>query len=348
MKKPRDLNDYRDLLSRITIPHPAFELAGVELERAYDSVGRTSFPQCFQLLGPSRAGKTCVIKRFVAKYPPVREPERLHVRVVYAPIPPKGTPAGVMENLLKALGDPMWARGSQTNKLSRLLTLLEKCGCRMIVFDEFQHLIDKGQNQTLKQTRDWLKALVEPNQWALVASGLSDSRSAIDQDEQLRGRFDPFVAIRRFDWGDAELHEQFRGVLSAFQQAMTPFDLPSLEGDEMALRMYLATGGLIGLLVKLLHRAVEDAIRAKRVTISKAQLELAFRRAIRFASDIPSGKGPFEVPLVGVAVEPHLEQVVRLATTCDAPPDPPPSNTKPASGRRKTNMQHKRDLAEAI
>ncbi len=351
-KKKLELTQYRDLVARVRIPHPAYELAMTELTRSFQSVGDTDFPLCLQILGPSRAGKTCVVKDFIKCVPPTRTVAGIVMPVVYARIPPKGTTMALLENILRAVGDPYWFRGSESNKLARVIAQLESCECKMLVLDEFQHLCDKGQNLTLKRMTDNLKALVEPNKWALVASGLSESRRVIDFDSQLYGRFDAEVEIPRFDWLDTVLNEQFRGVIESFEESLAPFEFPSFADEQIALRMYLATGGLIGLLVKLLHRTIEDAIREDRLAIGKLDLERAFRRAIRFSSRVETGQGPFECKLSPTLVARRLEVFAQRATTMpdDEPEEvaatPPPNATGPR--KRKSKQDHRRELAEAL
>lgn len=352
MNQHVDLTMYRDLVARIRINHPAFELATAELSRSFKSVGKTDFPLCLQIIGPSRAGKTCVIKDFIKTVPAVRHEDGMRIPVVYARVPPKGTTTALMENILRALGDPYWYRGSESNKLARVIMQLEQCECRMLVLDEFQHLCDKGQNKTLKQTTDNLKALVEPNKWALVASGLSESRRVVDFDSQLEGRFDAEVEIPRFDWMSHDSNEKFRGVISAFQGALHPFDFPSFDSEEMALRLYLATGGLMGLLVKLLHRAIDDGIRDGRTAVDLGQLEQAYRRAIRQSSRVEVGQGPFECEVDATNAKSRIEEMVNMAAAL-----PDEEESAPATGtdtsknrkkRRQTKSDHKQALAEAL
>lgn len=345
-----DMTMYRDLVARVRVNHPAFELASTEMNESFESVGTTDHPLCLQIVGPSRAGKTCVIKEFIKTKPPVRTPEGLFAPVVYAKIPPRGTTMALMENILQSLGDPYWYSGTESKKLARVIKHLEDCGCRMLVLDEFQHLCDKGQNATLKLTTDNLKALVEPNKWALVASGLVDSKRVVDFDRQLAGRFDAEVEIPRFDWMNAESNEQFRGVIAAFQGALHPFDFPSFEDDEMALRLYLATGGLMGLLVKLLTRVIRDGIRDGRMSVTLAQLELAFRRSVRFSNTIEPGCGPFECKIDLNNAEFQVEEAVeRVANLPDEQePDPVAGKPKKARKKRGSKIDHKQALAEAL
>lgn len=353
----QNLSIYSNLLSRVRIPHPAYDLGMSELQECYDSVGQTDFPQCLHLIGPSRAGKTCVVKEFLKKYPSVRKDDGVYMPIVYAEIPPTGTIVGVMENLLYALGDPHWSRGAISNKLARVKEGLQKCGCRMVVLDELQHLADKGQNLRLKHTRDWLKAMVASSEWALVVCGLDTSRVVITQDKQLKCRFDAPIEIPRFEWTDDVLYSQFLGVLGGFQDGLAPFSFPDMQDETVALRFYLASGGLIGLLVKLLQRAIKNAIKDNRTEIGLPDLEAAFRRAINFSSNIPVNQGPFTSKLLDTPLDERREFAVKMALAEEdvaesvpksAPTPPATTTSKPKPGPRDTQKEAKRQLAEAL
>jgi len=348
----KDLSVHINILSRVRIPHPAFDTALYELQHCYDSVGKTDFPQCLHLVGPSRAGKTCVVNEFRKKYPTVRNDDGLYMPIVYAEIPPTGTIPGVMENLLKALGDPYWSRGSISNKLARVIQGLKDCGCRMLVLDELQHLADKGQNLRLKHTRDWLKAMVGSNEWALVVCGLDTSRAVIAQDAQLKCRFDAPVEIPRFEWTDDTLYTQFLGVLGGFQDGLAPFSFPDMQDEMIALRFYLASGGLIGLVVKLLQRAIENAIKDNRTAIGLPELEVAFRRAIHFSSVIPVEQGPFTSKLLDTPLNERRALVVKLATAtediAEKVPKASESSPTPKPRPRVTRKEAKRQMGDAF
>lgn len=356
-----DLDQYKTVMARLTIPHPAFVEAAAELDEALESVGSQSFPTCLHIVGPSRAGKTRLIENFTRKYPKIVEGERTFIPVVHAAIPPKGTIMGVMESLLRALGDPRWESGSSSNKLARVHNFLDKCGTRVLVLDEFQHLVDKGQDSTLKHTRDWAKALVEPRKFALVACGTERSIEAIADDAQLSGRFDAPIWIRRFDWRDEELHDQFLGVLAAYGEALKPFQLPELTSEEMVIRMYMATGGLMGTLVKLLTRVIRDAVRDERTDIGLSELRRAFRRAVNFSDRFAAGQGPFDVKLTTLdgGIQRLLAQSVALATAeAEAasnggaeggqPPQSEDGPKKKKGGGRRTKAVHREEMAEAL
>ena len=299
--------EYKTLLKRTRVPHTSYEEARKELDRAFDALGTTSFPQCRHLSAVSRTGKSMLVTDFQERSPTIRTDEGSVSKIVYACIPPKGTTMGLLENLLFALGDPYWERGSESRKLARLINLLEKCKCRAMILDEFQHLADKGQkNAALQFTIDFIKSLLDPNKWLLIASGLPSADSVIRKDPQLRNRFPPALKLPRFDWFDYRLRGEFMGVLTAFEEALHPFDLPRLGCEEMAMRFYLATGGLIGLVTRILQRAVEIGLEENRLTITNGHLTEAFEREVWFAEEY-HGIGPFKMKINKISIDNKLK-----------------------------------------
>lgn len=324
MHKTTDLSQYMNLVGSIRIDHRAYEDIYQNINEAYEEAGaaangqgEAAVPVCLLVVGETRTGKSSVAKDFFANCKPVRGKLGLNQTVVYAAAPPEGTVKALLEQLLKALGDPHWSKGSRANMTYRLLTLLRGVGCRMIVLDEFQHLCDKGQRQRLVESADWLKNLVESREWALIAVGLPDSISVVNANRQLKARFDAPLTMPLFDWSDGGSRRQFRAILKAFAKELAPFELPSLESDEVALRVFLATSGRLGLFAKLLDRAVKTAIRAGTTKIRMEDLAIAFDRAIWFAPEFPLEGGPFGANLELLKCGEVIAKVASLAERDD-------------------------------
>ena len=284
---------FLNIVKGISIDTPAFTGIQRTLSRTLLEHASTSTPACKHIVGHSRTGKSFAIREFEARFPPVRTADGLVKHVIYVQAPVRGTIKGLMEALLEALGDPLWMVGTYSNMLSRLLNLLDKAQTKMIILDEFQHLCDKGQKASLTGATDWLKALVERNTFSLVCVGLPSSRTIIFKSEQLRNRFDSTVEVPVYDWMNAQSRRVFRSVLRALQKKLAPFELPDLTTPEMSLRMFIACGGRIGLLSKILDRAVKDAIWEERTAIRINDLADAFSVAVWFADSIPMEGGPF-------------------------------------------------------
>jgi Cdc6-like AAA superfamily ATPase len=322
MSSSNDLEQFVNLVGSIRIDHYAYEEIQISVSEAFEDVGAdpkavnaAAVPICLLIVGDTRTGKSSVVKDFLDQTMPIRMQEGVRQAVVYAVAPPKATVKALLEQLLRALSDPHWSKGSESNMTHRLLTLLRGVGCRMIIIDEFQHLSDKGQKRLLVRSADWLKNLVEGKEWALVAVGLPESISVINANPQLTARFDPPMVMPRFDWNDDRLRKQFKAILRAFVAELRPFELPDLSSDEMAFRMYLATSGRVGLFVKLMDRAVKTAIRKGDPRIRTEDLAAAFKRSIWYASKFPLPGGPFHAELSSCQESALITKVIDMANS---------------------------------
>ncbi|WP_126942995.1 TniB family NTP-binding protein [Xanthomonas sp. BRIP62409] len=310
-------NDPQNLLglvASIRVEHAAYTLGYEALRDALRSVGSSANPICLHIVGDTRTGKSTLLEDFIQQHGRKVTCEGSRQAVVYVKVPDKGTVKGLLERLLRALGDPHWHRGSETNQTHRVLTLLESVGCRMIILDEFQHLSDKGQKKQLRSTADWLKTMVDSKQWALVAAGLPESASVIQSNRQLRERFDAPIILPTFDWRQVDQRVQFRAVLKAFQSQLSSVQLPDLVSAPMALRMYLATAGRIGIVAKLLDRAVRNAVKSGSHDISCAALGKAFAEVVWYANRFPHEGGPFCSRLDEHCSAHLLDQVIAIAS----------------------------------
>lgn len=320
MRSSKDLSQYFNLVGSIRIDHRSYDDIHQSMKEAYEeavaastSLVEVAAPTCMLIVGETRTGKSSVARDFFETCKRGRDKHGLSQAVLYATAPPEGTVKALLEQLLKALGDPHWSKGSRANMTHRLLTLLRGVGCRMIILDEFQHLCDKGQRRRLVEASDWLKNLVEGKEWALVAVGLPESLSVINANRQLKARFDSPLTMPLFDWCDGASRRQFRAILKAFTMELAPFELPCLDSDDVAFRIFLATSGRLGLFAKLMDRAVKTAIRGSTTKIRMEDLSEAFKRAIWFSSEFPLEGGPFMANLDVVRVDEVVRQVATLA-----------------------------------
>jgi hypothetical protein len=90
----------------------------------------------------------------------------------------------------------------------------------------------------------------------------------------------------------------------------------------MAFRFYLATGGLMGYLSKLLRTTLRDAADRKRATITLEDLNLAHARAMWFDPTVQEQLKPFER---GFRVEANvdvLDRASRIGTIVEPPQMP--------------------------
>jgi hypothetical protein len=173
--------------------------------------------------------------------------------------------------------------------------LMKQTGTRMVMIDEFQHFFDRGTQKIMYHVADWLKLLIDDTRSTLIVAGLPSCMAVIDSNPQLARRFLAPVQLTRFRWKEQESRGQFIRILKAFDVAIAKeYTGPKLYSEEMAYRFYLATGGLMGYLSKLLRQTLRDADVEKRTSISLDDLNRAHMEAIWSRERIPDLPKPFE------------------------------------------------------
>jgi hypothetical protein len=115
--------------------------------------------------------------------------------------------------------------------------------------------------------------------------------------------------------------EEFVGILGAFDESMREFfDFPSFLSDEMAFRLYCASGGLIGYLTKILRLAVWNAKDASQKTIAFDDLRTAYEGAVRQKDPDAANHDPFAPDFSPIPNDLVLALVRKLGTRVDPPP----------------------------
>lgn len=276
-------------IDQILVPHTSFMMAKTRLEQHFEASKTSEEPIGLAIVGESRSGKSRVLDHVRRNNPKVRSESGLQVPILSITTPSKPTVKGLVEELLHAIGDPLWnSRGSEIEKTERLIALLAKVKSTMITIDEFQHFYDKSSHKIQHHVADWLKTLVDRARIALVVAGLPSCMAVISQNEQLSGRFMGAVHMPRFDWVIEQDRGEFIAIMEAFQQMLPEYDLPNLDNDVMAFRFYCATGGLIGYISKILRQATWDALFEERNIITLEHLASAFDKSVwkKSSSDI--------------------------------------------------------------
>lgn len=290
------------------IEHKAFAKAVKRLRQAFNYAHISPEPIGLALLGESRSGKSRAIEELEKDHPKTRTEEGAVVPILRMVTPSNPAVGGMASLMLKELGDPDWAKGTVANLQGRLIDMVRDCMVRMIVLEEFQHLVDSATQKVFYGVANWLKTLVESTKVALVVCGLESSLPVLLQDEQFTGRFGAPLFMPRFEWADDGQREEFEAILEGFNDALAVhFKLPKLHGEDMSFRLWCASGGLVGLLAKLLRQIVWNACDADRNVIelsdfAVADAECTWRVYTKVVSNLP-----FEPEFVSQATEELLE-----------------------------------------
>ncbi len=276
------------------IQHPAFQNAFTKVEHIYKRSCLSSKPVCLLVHGESRTGKTTVLEELTLSYPRVRREDFLEVPVLDVTTPAKPTVMGLVELLLLSLGDPRYYIGSEIQKTNRLVTLMKAAKTQVVSIDEFHHFVDRESLKVAHHVANWLKVLVDDTRVGLVVAGLTHSKTVIAQNEQLRGRFLAPVEMPRFDWNNQMSRSQFVGTLSAFHESISRFiDVPDFTSVDMAFRIYVGCGGLIGYVMKFLETLVWNAVESGSKKATLADLHTAHTTAVWEVEGKNAAPNPF-------------------------------------------------------
>lgn len=299
----------KNIVDQILVPHTAVEKAINRIMRCFITAKDSQEPICISVIGPARTGKTRVFNFIESQHPRYRLDDGLIVPILKVTTPSNPTVKGLAEVLLHKLGDQTPSKGTEVNMTTRLLKLLEEAQTRMIIVDEFQHFFDKQSHKVMHHVADWLKTVIDDSKVALVVGGLPTCQAVLNQNEQLSGRFLGQVVMPRFDWENGESRIEFIGILEAFQEMLTEYEMPKLDTDEMAFRFYCATGGLIGYVVKILRQAIWNAIFEETKVISLESLKIAYQESVYVDESINGLPLAFDKGFITLATKDLLERV---------------------------------------
>jgi hypothetical protein len=243
------------------VAHPAAKQAQAQIEELYHYPRTLRMPNLL-LVGRSGNGKSSILKHFANRFEAtVDEGGYPSVPVLSVEVPPAPTLNSFYSAILFKLKSGHRERDSQESKRQQVVALLRHMKVRMLLLDEFNNVAEAGRD-----TRDLLSAvrsLANDLQIAICAAGTKTAINALNQDPQLKSRFQP-IALPGWKFGGT-----YRSFLASYER-MLPLEKPSnLAEKELAFVMYTKGGGAIGETVKLLKNAAAHAISTgeERITV---------------------------------------------------------------------------------
>lgn len=232
--------------------------------------------QILFLTGPSHTGKTAILQTISHRFPSTRQSGRLIAQVLYVEVPPGISPKGLPLCVLKALGQPVGSIARERDLSERMQEALIRAGVRVILFDEANHLIDKGHRISARLVGDWFKNLGHVLNITCVLAGIPKLAKLLDVNEQLRNRAQRPVKLWPYRWDRPDDRLNFAGCARKFLECFTAEGYRvELGWDALTRHLYLLSAGQIGLLAKFF---AELAKHLDGPTISLQQLRGAAER----------------------------------------------------------------------
>ena len=258
-----DINESLSSIDELAIPHPQAKYVHRELKGLYFRGVRKSQAQCMTLTGPSGAGKTWALQRFMAERNAAAQSEDDvdvdQLPVVYVTAPNSASEKALAAKILRELGDPAAEKGTSDSLAERLRRRVETLGTRMIIIDEAQHLVDTRLTNTgkIRQTAEWMKNLLFDSRCVYVYAGLPTTEQLVKTNEQLARRCRTSISLQGFPFQSKDQQKFFVKVVDTFVAA-TGLPLDVADAD-IYRAIHRATDGMLGALALLFGQAVEEA-----------------------------------------------------------------------------------------
>lgn len=247
-------------------------------------------PDILFIVGEPGTGKTWIVKRFAADNPRQEHETVTTVPVLLVSVPAKCSLARLPGAILQALGSPLWNVGDEEQRTHQLETLLKKCGVKLLILNEANHLVDRGKEKSHYLLADWIKLLSERTRTPIALVGIPRLRVLLEVNEQLADRVREVVTVEPFGV-DARCKNQMVTALEAFDKLLEGVDRIRLSDPENARRVAFATAGRLRRIRRLLVEAVVLAGQKSEPRIDLPALAEVFRQHI--FKGAPDERNPF-------------------------------------------------------
>jgi hypothetical protein len=301
------------ITNQVYASYPLFKQVLDDIDSCHDSpnIKGDDDPDCLLLTGTTGAGKTTIYKTYAQNYPIRETEEGIVVPIIYATIPAAATVKGLVKALLKAIGDPLYSKGTTIDQTDRLYGLLNNCQVELIFLDEFHHFIDSDSNKVLKNVCNWLKTLILETRIPIVLFGKEESENILTVENDnlhLSRRFNyrhslvPFPLIESKAAAESKTlasPESFRKFLSDIESKL-PLSMKSdLAEESLADRIYYATDGTIAHVMTLIRKGATLAIEQDLDRIDLDILGIIYNKHLKhdksFKKTDPFLKGNFDL-----------------------------------------------------
>lgn len=260
---------------------PAFRTAFEQIEANLKLYRATGVAQNLLILGESGTGKTSLARLFTEQYPKQVLLERDVIPVLHVTVPPAATIAGTVEAVLAKLGDPEPERGTVSVKTARAVKIARGCGVEMMLFDEAQHIQDRGRTHSQYFVGDWLKSFMDALGLPVTLLGLPRTQGLLQVNEQLRRRFTHRLSLSVQQAGTEASDDNSLELFTSLADALPlPLDPRPYGWQELGMRLYFATDGRIAYVKQLLVSAYNHAANQESARVSIQEMEQAFTSSI--------------------------------------------------------------------
>lgn len=317
------------------IYYPRLDGPAREIRRCLELSQRYGQPYSMALEGVANAGKSAFVYHLMQDFPGDETPELTRIPVVYVELSSPITRNGVGRAILEAFGDPgPYDKLRYDDLTRRVRALLLHCQVRLVILDDFHHLIRNEQIDW--EIAEWLKVLIKGARVPFLVIGIAGKvQRILRANAQLSKLFIVRERLHPLPWDEADdaLVEEF-GQFVTFVEASVGLRLTRQLGRVALLGLvHWATGGIVGDLVTFLRYAGAVARDRAGDSIELADLAHGFEmwlREHRRAEQEDPGR-----PLPNPFIAPQAQGAPGSAAPPPADAQDPPEGVNRRSRARK-------------
>lgn len=216
------------------------------------------------VVGETNNGKSALVREFVRQYAaPVDDPNEAAARIpaLYVLLKSDVDEDRLYHWILNALLAAYKDKDRPDKKFRMVSDLFERLSIRMLVLDEFHHIMTAtGARQ--RRCLNTIKTLGSELQIPIVATAIPQVFTLLRSDPQIHNRFEA-LALPRWKYGP-----EFRGFLAGLETDLPLLHPSGLDNPALARRIYDLSEGLLGEAVELLGEVAVQAVgKEERITL---------------------------------------------------------------------------------
>ncbi|MRX08144.1 AAA family ATPase [Pseudoduganella sp. FT25W] len=256
------------------------------------------------LVGEGGMGKTTICNAILRRYPPsIKKTASVEVSIVpafYASVPSPSSIKSLAAELLKRLGAPRPGAGTASSLTERLIVLLKIAETKIILLDEFQHLLadSKVGDARSNNVCDWIKTLINNTGVTICLVGTPACEALVNSDLQLAGRFARRFRLYPLNIGTSEergeLERFLIAIVEKFKERLGFLTTLDFSDHSNSVRVWAATSGNPRFVMRLLKEAAVLAWAAGRKNLTIGDLAEAYAKGITQSASKFNGN-PFVV-----------------------------------------------------
>lgn len=242
------------------------------------------------VLGESGSGKSTVVRKALKSLTTLQDYDdgygNMMRPILYVTAPPSSTMTDLAAEILERLGYENSVIGRGASVYHKVQRSLRNYDTKLIVIDEFQHVLQAPKIKGAAYVTDTLKNMLQDSSWPvhLVLVGLPEIDTLIERDpaEQMERRTDPFTIedpnfkedAKYFEWIVSELVKERAGLRLSVDQP-----------NELIERLMHGARSRFGLIMHLITWAIEDALETGADEVATANWIEAYARLAKCQRD---------------------------------------------------------------